>query len=358
MNRHDDPVERDRMTDGRGTGAGTLIYTGDTPTRPVTVTVIDYDESRLDERTCTRPGDIRALILRPAVTWINVDGIHDTGVIEAIGDVAGIHPLTLEDIANTRQRPKIEDYGDYLYVAVRMLSPGGDGGFRSEQVSLVLGRGYVVSFQEQPGDVFERTREHLRAGSGRLRTAGADYLFYALLDAIVDGYFTVIEVFGDRIEGVEEEVVAEPDRKTLQAIYALKRSLVLLQRSVWPLRDVVAELERGDSPLILDSTLVYLRDVYDHTIQAAETVETYREAMSGTLDVYLSSQSSRMNEIMKVLTIIATIFIPLTFIAGVYGMNFAYMPELRHPWGYPSALASMVAVAGVMLLYFRKKGWI
>ncbi|WP_300998867.1 magnesium/cobalt transporter CorA [Methanoculleus sp.] len=345
------------MTDGLGADPERNIDSGITGIRPVTVTVTSYDESRFDERTCTRAGEIGGLALGPAVTWIDADGVHDTRMVQAIGDAVGIHPLTLEDIANTGQRPKIEDYRDYLYVAVRMLAPG-DGEFHSEQVSLVLGKGYVVSFQEQPGDVFERIRERLRAGAGRLRSEGADYLFYALLDAIVDGYFSVIEVFGERIEAVEEEVVADPDRETLQAIYALKRSLIALRRSVWPLRDVVAELERGDSPLILGSTLVYLRDVYDHTIEVAETVETYREMMSGTLDVYLSSQSSRMNEIMKVLTIIATIFIPLTFIAGVYGMNFAYMPEIRHPWGYPAALASMAVVAGVMLLYFRKKRWI
>ncbi|MCK9307682.1 MAG: magnesium/cobalt transporter CorA [Methanoculleus sp.] len=349
MIRHDDQPE------GR---AGVDELPGPAHARPVTVTVIEYAGSRFNEQTCTRPGDLRALILRPTVTWINADGIHDTGMVQAIGDAVGIHPLTLEDIANTSQRPKIEDYGDYLYVAIRMLSPYGDGEFQSEQVSLVLGRGYVVSFQEQPGDAFERIRERLRAGAGRLRSEGADYLFYALLDATVDGYFSVIEVFGERIEAVEEEVVADPDRETLQAIYALKRSLVALRRSVWPLRDVVAELERGESPLIQEPTLVYLRDVYDHTIEVAETVETYRDTMSGTLDVYLSSQSSKMNEIMKVLTVIATIFIPLTFIAGLYGMNFAYMPELRHPWGYPAALASMAIVAGVMLLYFKKKGWI
>ncbi|WP_305066676.1 magnesium and cobalt transport protein CorA, partial [Methanoculleus sp.] len=233
-------------------------------TRPVTVTVTNYDEARFDERTCTRAGEIEGLALRPAVTWIDADGVHDTEMVQAIGEAVGIHPLTLEDIANTRQRPKIEDYRDYLYVAVRMLTPG-DGEFHSEQVSLVLGKGYVVSFQEHPGDVFERIRERLRAGAGRLRSEGADYLFYALLDAIVDGYFSVIEAFGERIEAVEEEVVADPDRETLQAIYALKRSLVALRRSVWPLRDVVAELERGESPLIREPMLVYLRDVYDHT---------------------------------------------------------------------------------------------
>ena len=277
------------------------IHTDTARARSVTVTIIDYDADRLDERICTRPGDLRGLIARPTVTWINVDGVHDAGVIQEIGEAAGIHPLTQEDIANTRQRPKIEDYGDYLYVAVRMLSPNGDGEFQSEQVSLVLGKGCVVSFQEQPGDVFGRIRERLRAGSGRLRSEGADYLFHSLLDAIVDGYFGVIEEFGERIEAIEEEVVAEPDRETLQAIYTLKRSLVALRRSVWPLRDVVAELERGESLLIREPTLVYFRDIYDHTIEIAETVETYRDTMTGTLDVYLSSQSSKMNEIVRVL---------------------------------------------------------
>ncbi|BBL67736.1 magnesium/cobalt transporter CorA [Methanoculleus chikugoensis] len=344
--------------DGQSRGSsGRITETDVSRSRPVTVTVIDYDEARFSERTYTLPGEIQIAVLPQGVTWIDVDGVHDTGVIQAVGDAVGIHPLTLEDIANARQRPKIEDYGDYLYVAVRMLAPG-DGEFNSEQVSLVLGRGYVVSFQEQPGDVFERIRERLRAGAGRLRSVGPDYLFHALLDAIVDGYFAKIEELGERVEIVEEEVVADPDRGTLQAIYALKRSLIALRRSVWPLREAVAQLERGESPLIDETTLVYFRDVYDHTIEVAETVETYRDMISGTLDVYLSSQSSRMNEIMKVLTVIATIFIPLTFIAGVYGMNFAYMPEISHPWGYPAALASMAAVAAAMLLYFRKKGWI
>ncbi len=326
--------------------------------RPVTVTILEYDASHVEERSVTRPEEIQTPTLPPAITWIDVDGVHDAGMVQAVGDAVGLHPLTLEDIANIHQRPKIEDYGDYLYVAVRMLAPGDDRGFRSEQVSLVLGENYVVSFLEHPGTAFDRVREHLRAGAGRLRGEGADYLFHALLDAIVDEYFGVIEVFGERIEAVEEEVVADPDRETLQAIYALKRSLVALRRAVWPLRDVVAELERGESALIREPTLAYLRDVYDHTIEVAETVETYRDTMSGTLDVYLSSQSSRMNEIMKVLTIIATIFIPLTFIAGVYGMNFAHMPGIAHPWGYPAALASMVAVAVIMILYFKRRGWI
>lgn len=331
----------------------------DASTRPpVTATVINYGETHLDERVCARPEDLQGFTLRPAVTWISVDGVCDGDLIQAIGGALGIHPLTQEDIMNIRQRPKLEDYGDYLYVAVRMLSPDGDGEFRSEQVSLVLGADYVVSFQEQPGGAFERIREHLRAGVGRFRIEGAGYLFYTLLDAIVDDYFVVIEMFGERIEVIEDAVVAEPGPEILQSIYALRRSLITLRRSAWPLRDVVAGLERGDSPLIPGSTLVYLRDVYDHTIQVAETAETYREMMSGVLDIYLSSQSNRTNEIMKVLTIIATIFIPLTFITGFYGMNFVRASDLAHPGGYPSVFALMIAATGIMVLYFRKKGWI
>lgn len=349
MSPHDDRSHRSR---GQSTAADV------SRSQPVTVTVIDYDVSRIDERTYTLPGEFRFSTRPGGVTWIDVAGVHDAGAIQTIGDAVGIHPLTLEDIANTTQRPKIEAYGDYLYVAIRMLTPGGDGEFQSEQVSLVLGKGFVVSFQEEPGGMFERIRERLQAGAARLRSGEADYLFYTLIDATVDSYFAVIEDFGERIEEIEEEVVADPDHETLQAIYALKRSLLVLRRSVWPLRDVVAELERGESPLIRDPTLAYLRDVYDHTVEVAETVETYREMMSGTLDVYLSSQSSRMNEIMEILTIIATIFIPLTFIAAVYDMHISSLPELTPLWGYPAALAIMAAAAAAMLLYFRKKRWI
>jgi len=343
---------------GQESDLESFIYTDSAPAGPVSITTISYDGSRVDEQTQVLPESLPDLTLRPAVTWIDVDGVHDGDLLRTIGDVLGIHPLTLEDIENTRQRPKIEDHGDYLYVAIRMLFPGSDDRFRSEQVSLVLGNRYVITFQERPGDLFDHIRERLRAGTGRFRTAGADYLFYALLDTIIDGYFTVIEVFWERIEGVEEEVIAEPDKETLQAIYALKRSLIAFQRVVWPLRDVAVELERGESSLIGDATLVYFRDAYDHTIEVVEAVETYRETVSGTLDIYLSSQSSHMNEIMKVLTVIATIFIPITFIAEIYSMIFTYMPGVAHPWGYPAALTSMVAVAIAMLIYFRKKGWI
>jgi magnesium transporter len=341
----------------RGLPPGTLVHIGERGDEPVAVTIINYDETRIEERSCDPPGDACTVAIGPATTWINVNGLRDTGAIRQVCDGLGIHPLTQEDIVNTSQRPKIEDYGDYLYVVIRMLALD-DGGIRSEQVSLVLGERWVVSFQEEPGDVFDHVRDRLRAGKGRIRKDGADYLLYVFLDAIVDSYFAVLETFGERIEDLEEDVIAAPDQETLQEMHATKRSLIALRRSIWPLREVVAALERGDSPLIRDTTLIYLRDVYDHTIQAADTVETYRDTMAGLLDIYLSGQSNRMNEIMKVLTIIATIFIPLTFLAGVYGMNFRGMPELEHPWGYPAALASMLAVALAEVVYFRKRGWI
>jgi magnesium transporter len=321
------------------------------------VVVIDYDEAHLREQPCTNPDEACTVALGPTVTWINVNSLNDTEMIRKICDGLGIHPLTQEDIVHTSQRPKIEDYDDYLYVVLRMLVLY-DGEVRSQQVSLLLGAHYVVSFQEQAGDVFNHIRERLRTGKGRFRKEGADYLLYALLDAIVDGYFVVLETFGEMIEDLEEEVIATPDQETLQSVYTIKRSLIGLRRSIWPLREVVAALERGDSPLIQATTLIYLRDVYDHTIQATDTVETYRDMAASLMDIYLSGQSNRMNEIMKLLTVIATIFIPLTFIAGVYGMNFVDMPELHLWWGYPATLGGMIAIAVFMLTYFHRRGWI
>ena len=285
--------------------------------------------------------------------------MHQLSKVEKIGNYLKTHPLVLEDIMHTGQRPKMEDFGDYLFVVLKMLQyDEAANETRTEQVSLILGNNYVVSFQEDEGDVFDLIRDRLRTDRGRIRKMGADYLLYSLLDAIVDNYFTVLEKIGEKIEDIEDDLVKNPTPEVLQTIHQMKRELLYLRKSVWPLREVISRLERWESPLIDRTIDIYLRDVYDHTIQVIDALETFRDMLSGMLDIYLSSVSNRMNEVMKVLTIIATIFIPLTLIVGIYGMNFKYMPELETPWGYPMVYVIMLGVSLVMLMYFRRKRWI
>jgi len=288
-----------------------------------------------------------------------VDGIHQVEVLELLGECFGLHPLVLEDILNTDQRPKMEDFSEYIFVVLKTFSYNDQSDeVEPEQISLILGPSLVLSFQERAGDVFDPIRERIRNGKGRIRRMGADYLAYALLDSIVDHYFIVLEQVGEDVEFLEEELVTNPTPETLQTIHNLKREMIFLRKSVWPLREVIGALERGESSLIKESTGIYLRDVYDHTIQVIDTIETFRDMISGMLDIYLSSVSNRMNEVMKVLTIIATIFIPLTLVAGIYGMNFQYMPELGWRWGYPIVWLVMLVIGAVMLVYFRRKKWL
>jgi magnesium transporter len=288
-----------------------------------------------------------------------VDGIHEVEIIEKIGKNYGIHPLLLEDILNTEQRPKLDDFDDYMFLVLKMLSFDEERGeITTEQVSLILGQNYVISFQEREGDVFNPVRDRIRNAKGRIRRMGADYLAYALLDSIVDSYFLILERIGDRIEGLEEDLISNPDEKTLQTIHHLKREMIFLRRSIWPLREVISGISRKESNLIKESTEIFLRDVYDHTIQVIDTIESFRDTVSGMLDIYLSSLSNRMNEVMKVLTIFASIFIPLTFVAGIYGMNFSNMPELGWKWGYFCALAIMAGIGISMLFYFKRKHWL
>ncbi|MBI2304752.1 MAG: magnesium/cobalt transporter CorA [Chloroflexi bacterium] len=342
-----------------GLPPGTLVHIGEKKTEKAKVTYLDYDELHCGEREIENlDGGIQSQGA-PAVTWINVDGLHQVEVLEKLGDHFGLHPLVLEDILNTDQRPKIDDYGGFLYIVLRMLNEDGRGdGIDTEQVSVILGPSFVISFQEREGDVFDPVRQRIRTGKGRIRKLGADYLAYSLLDSVVDNYFGILERLGEEIEVLEDELVTNPTRNTLHTLHRLKREMILLSRAVWPLREVISALERAESPLVKESTAIYLRDVYDHTIQVIDTIETYRDMLSGMLDIYLSSISNRMNEVMKVLTIIATIFIPITFVAGIYGMNFKYMPELEWPWAYPAVLFVMLAAAGSMLLYFRGKRWL
>ena len=293
------------------------------------------------------------------MTWINIDGLHEVKIIENIGSHFDIHPLVLEDILHTGQRPKTEDFGSYIYIVLKMLYFNEEENeIQDEQLSIILGSNFVISFQERVGDVFNPVRERIRIGRFQIKKRKSDYLAYALIDAVVDNYFIILEKLGEQIEDLEEELLDNPNPKNLETIHSLKRQLISLRKSVWPLREVIGGLERSESPLFHESTGIYLKDVYDHTIQVIDTIETYRDMVSGMLDTYLSNISNRMNEVMKVLTIIATIFIPLTFISGLYGMNFRYMPELEWHWGYPLIMFIMAILAIFMLFYFRKKRWL
>ncbi len=348
-----------RISKKAGLSPGTLVHIGKKKIEKARIRIIDYDESQLNEKEAKKIEECFPFKEKPTVTWINIDGLHEVDIIEKIGKHFDVHPLVLEDIVNTGQRPKMEDFDSYLFVVLKMLHYNQEEGeIGAEQVSLILGSNFVISFQETEGDVFNSIRERIRNAKGRIRKMGADYLAYALVDAIVDSYFIILEKLGEEIESAEEELVTNPAPETLQTIHNLKREMILLRKSVWPLRELISGLERGESSLIQKSTVIYLRDVYDHTIQVIDTIETYRDMLAGMLDIYLSSISNRMNAVMKVLTIIATIFIPLTFIAGIYGMNFKFMPELEWRWGYFGILAIMAVVAVYMVIFFRKKKWL
>jgi len=341
-----------------GLPPGTLVHIGEKKTEKVRITIIDYDEQQIQEKEAKTIEESFPFRDKPTVTWINIDGIHQVEIIEKIGKHFDLHPLLLEDIVNTGQRPKMEDFEDYIFAVLKMLYyDEKDNEIKAEQVSIIVGSNFVISFQESEGDVFNPIRERLRNGKGRIRKMGTDYLAYSLMDAIIDNYFIILEKIGEKIEGIEEELVTNPTSETLQEIHNLKGEMIFLRKSVWPLRELVSGLERGESPLIKESTGIYLRNIYDHTIQVIDTIETFRDMLSGMLDIYLSSVSNKMNEVMKVLTIIATIFIPLTFITGIYGMNFQYMPELGWRWSYFGVLSVMVIMGIGMVIYFRMKKW-
>ena len=348
-----------RHTKKVGSAPGTLVHVGEKKAESVRITYIDYDEKQFHEEQASQIEECFEFKQTPTVSWINIDGLHDVTLIEKLGKHYDLHPLILEDVLSTVQRPKFEDYEKCVFVVLKMLSYNEEnGGVDSEQVSLVLGPNFVISFQERIGDVFQQIRDRIRNSKGRIRKMGADYLAYALVDAVVDSYFAILERLGDRIEMMEDELVEKPTEKTLQKIYMLKREMISLRRSIWPLREVIGGFQRSESKLVKETTSIYLRDVYDHTIQVIDTVEAFRDTISGMLDTYLSSISNKMNNVMKVLTIIATIFIPLTFIAGIYGMNFEYMPELKWRHGYFSVWLIMLVVTTGMLIYFRRKKWL
>ena len=342
---------------------GTPVHIGEKRLGIPRIMVIDYDSQHFQEKQLDNIEECRTFKDTGTVTWINIDGIHQLDIIEKIAHTFDLHPLTLEDIVNTEQRPKCEDLDHYLFVVLYMLLWEKETGVRTEQVSFIIGRNYVISFQEQEGDVFNIIRERIRHNKGRIRKQGSDYLAYALIDAIVDNYYVILEELAQRIEDMEDQLISNPTPGTLQVIHRLKQEIIFLRKSVWPLREVISRFERGESKLIQKGTHVYLRDLYDHVIQVIDTVETFRDMVSGMLDIYLSSVSNKMNEVMKVLTIIATIFIPITFIAGIYGMNFNTnspwnMPELNWKYGYLFVWGLIVAVLGGMVIFFKKKKWL
>jgi len=348
-----------RVLKAPGSMPGTLEHTGEKKVEKVRIRLIDYDAESIEERTLASIEESFALADDPPVTWVNIDGLHDISVAEAVADRFGVHRLALEDVLSPTQRPKVEEYPDHFLVILRMLTFDEETEtIGSEQLSLIVGATYLFSFQERFGDVFEPVRERLRHSRGRIRSRGTDYLAYALIDAIVDHYFRIMEDVGDRIEELEETVLREPSLDVMHRIHHLRREMLILRRAVWPLREALGRMYRGEVPHVTEETQMYLRDVYDHTVQVIDTSETLREVLTGTMDLYMSGVSNRMNEVMKVLTVIATIFIPLSFFAGLYGMNFDYMPELHVHWAYPTLLVGMGALALGMIFTFWRKGWL
>ena len=337
---------------------GTLIYTGKKADKSFHVECFDYNSNTLEESIIYNLENIAHHKNTATITWININGLKHIDKIENIGQIYELHPLVLEDIVNIKQRPKIDEYPHYLFIVLKMLYYENTN-LVSEQVSFILGENYVLTFQEAEGDVFNPIRDRLRQNKGRIRTLKSDYLLYSLIDAVVDNYYTTIEVLSDTIEDLETRLFNGSNIQNINTeIQKLKREVLKVRRAIFPLREIINRLEKGENKLIYNSTLTYFRDIYDHLIQVTESIEIYREMVWSLMDMYMSTMSHKMNEVMKVLTIIATIFIPLTFIAGVYGMNFKYMPELQYRYGYFILWGLMVFLFFGLLYYFKRKKWL
>ncbi|TRV11488.1 MAG: magnesium/cobalt transporter CorA [Microcystis wesenbergii Mw_MB_S_20031200_S109] len=347
----------DYFYDEPGSEPGTLIIEPDA--KPSRIILIDYDEDNAIRKVDITPNACAPYIGTNTVSWMDIQGLGSETVLKQVGEIFNLHPLLLEDVVNVPQRPKLEDYNNQLLVISQMVRLKEDeSGFDTEQVSFVLGKRYLLSFQEEElQDCFEIVRDRIRTSQGRVRKSGADYLTYLLLDTIIDGYFPVVEHYEDRIEALEDVIISNPDRDTMQEIYDVRRELLALRRLIWPMRNVLHLLMRDHHGIVSDEVQIYFRDSYDHVIQILEIIEAYRELAASLMDVYMSTMGNKLNEIMKFLTVISTIFIPLTFIVGVYGMNFENMPELKGEWSYFLVWLVMLAVAGGLILYFWRKGW-
>ena len=343
-----------------GLAPGSIIYTGKIHAENVLIEVIDYTDGKIHEVNVLHPEELINYSHNKTVTWINIQGLHDTELITKIGEMLDIHPLTLEDVVDTGQRPKMEIYDDYLYLTLKMINYNQElKKVDIEQAGIIVHANYVICFQERPGDIFDSVRKRLRDGKGRARKRGADYLAYMLLDLIIDYYYETLDEIWNRIEYLDDQVVRRPERIELKDIQQLKRDLLQLRRYIYPVKDALQGLENKESEVFTESTLVYLRDTSDHVKQVVDNIDTYRETLSNIMDIYLSQLSIKMNEVMKVLTIIATIFIPLTFIAGVYGMNFEHMPELSWEFAYPQGFYIIIGVTTLlMIIYIKTKRWL
>jgi len=342
-----------------GLPPGSLVHIGEQKEKKAKISLVRYNEEDLQEWSADSLEEMGPLREKSSVSWLNIDGLHEVDILREVGEAFDVHNLVLEDILDTGQRPKIEVHEDHIYIVLRMLDlDPATGEINNEQLSLLLGEDYVVSFQERESEVFDTVRERIRTRRGRIRKRRADYLAYALIDAVVDNYFSILEELGTRIESLEDELMNDPGSDTLQRIHFFKREIIKVRRAVWPLRKLLGILEKKESDFIREETTLFFRDVNDHVIQIVDTVEPFREILAGLLDIYLSTMSNRMNEVMKTLTIIATIFIPLTFIAGIYGMNFQHMPELTWHGGYYLILGVMFALAAIMVIFFKRKKWL
>ncbi|PIB31513.1 magnesium and cobalt transport protein CorA [Gaetbulibacter sp. 5U11] len=338
---------------------GALVYTGSKEDKVLHLNAFDYSEDSYKEADLNTVEEAFNFKDSETVTWFNLNGLNFIDQIEKIGQHYKLHPLILEDIVNTSQRPKIDEYKDYFFIVLKMMYYDADEKLVSEQVSIVMGKNYVLTFQEAEGDVFDSLRDRIRQKKGRVREEGSDYLMYALIDAIVDHYYAIIETMGNKIEDLEDDLFTGMTQEQIsQQIQNLKREILKLRRAIFPLREIINRVEKSDNPLIEEKTTHYFRDVYDHIIQVTENIDIYREMIWSLMDMYMTTISNKMNEVMKVLTIIATIFIPLTFIAGIYGMNFTNMPELQYKYGYYVVWIVMLVVLIGMLIYFKRKKWL
>jgi magnesium transporter len=341
-----------------GLPPGSIVYVGEKKVEEVTIKVTQYDENNAETYEIKSVEEIDPFTDTPQVTWVSVCGLHETDFLKQVGEKFKIHPLVLEDILNIDTRPKIEITDDYLFIVMKLVMFNPEHKIlETEQVSFILGKTFLFSFSEKSDEIFNPIKDRINTQLGKIRKRGSDYLLYALMDIVVDHYFLALEKVEDRIETLDDEVINNPERSQIESIYNLRNLLLMMRRSIWPLREIVNQLIKDDSDLLDESIEPYLRDIYDHTIHITESIEQQREITNGLMEIYLSMMSNKMNEVMKVLTVIATIFIPLTFIVGIYGMNFPNMPEMNWPWAYFAVWGVMVAVVVVMLIYFRKKNW-